>query len=266
MPTLLSTNMKEIVIIGSGNVADALAHAITASNYTLRQIFARNRTEGRAIADAVGCDYASEPAALAEADIYLIAVSDQAIGRVTEGLHFGNDAVVAHTAGSVGLDELPRQIKNRAAFYPLQTFTKGRRVNFRDIPLFIECSSPFAVKVITDLANALSDHVRKVTSVQRMQLHMAAIFACNFSNHMYTIAQSLLAENGLQTDIIKPLIAETAAKAMESPSAATVQTGPAVRNDYQIKDKHMEMLKNHPHFQNLYKTISLNIWETSKKI
>ncbi len=258
--------MKEVVIIGSGNMAEALAKAVAASSYTLKQLFARNETRGKLIAAAAGTQYADDPALLAEADIYLIAVSDVAISRVAETLSFGNDAVVVHTAGSVGIDELPVQIKNRGAFYPLQTFTQGREVDFREIPVFIEGNNPYAVKVLTDLAKTLSDQVHKADSAQRMKLHLAAVFACNFANHMYAIAQGLLAENGMPMDIIKPLIAETAAKALDSAKAADVQTGPAARNDYATKDKHMEFLSNHPQLQNLYKNISLSIWETSKKI
>lgn len=258
--------MKKVVIIGSGNVAEALAGAIPAGKYALTQIYARNAARGKEIAANAGCDYTNDPAALAKADIYVIAVSDQAIARVAETLRFGNDAVVLHTAGSVAIDELPEKIKNRGALYPLQTFTQGRHVDFREIPVFIEGSNPLSVKTISDLANTLSDRVQTATSAQRMKLHLASVFACNFSNHMYAIAQGLLKENGLSTDLIKPLIAETAAKALDGESAARVQTGPAVRNDYQTKDRHIELLGNHPHIQNLYKTISLNIWETSKKI
>ena len=116
------------------------------------------------------------------------------------------------------------------------------------------------------LKAALSTRVRIADSRQRMRLHLAAVFACNFANHMFAVGQQLLQEYGLPADLIKPLIRETVAKALDSPSAAAVQTGPARRNDYRTRHKHIEMLHNHPELQNLYKNISLNIWETSKKI
>ena len=117
--------MKTVVVIGSGNVAEALAGAIAASPYGLAQLYARNRDRGERIARSYGCPFASDPQELAPADIYLIAVSDRAVGEAAEALDFGR-AVVAHTAGSVPLDGLPGKIRNRGVFYPLQTFTAGR--------------------------------------------------------------------------------------------------------------------------------------------
>ena len=120
--------MKTVVVIGSGNVAEALAGAIAASPYGLAQLYARNRDRGERIARSYGCPFASDPQELAPADIHLIAVSDRAVGEVAEALDFGR-AVVAHTAGSVPLDGLPGKIRNRGVFYPLQTFTAGRHIS-----------------------------------------------------------------------------------------------------------------------------------------
>lgn len=257
--------VKRVVIIGSGNVAEALAKAIGASRYELVQIYARNRERGQAIARAVRCACADDPKRIAEADIYLMAVSDRAVPKLSESFDFG-DAVVAHTAGSVALGELAPRIRNKGVFYPLQTFTAGRSLELSDVPLFIEGNNDFTVDALAGLAGALSTRVRIADSRQRMRLHLAAVFACNFANHMFAVGQQLLQEYGLSADLIKPLIRETVAKALDSPSAAAVQTGPARRNDYRTRHKHIEMLHNHPELQNLYKNISLNIWETSKKI
>ena len=233
--------VKRVVIIGSGNVAEALAKAIGASRYELVQIYARNRERGQAIARAVRCACADDPKRIAEADIYLMAVSDRAVPKLSESFDFG-DAVVAHTAGSVALGELAPRIRNKGVFYPLQTFTAGRSLELSDVPLFIEGNNDFTVDALAGLAGALSTRVR------------------------IAVGQQLLQEYGLPADLIKPLIRETVAKALDSPSAAAVQTGPARRNDYRTRHKHIEMLHNHPELQNLYKNISLNIWETSKKI
>lgn len=257
--------MKRIVIIGSGNLAEALARAIAASSYTLVQIYARNEERGRRIAGMTGCSYAGPRNAPEEADIYLIAVSDKSIAQVASSLTVGK-AVVAHTGGAVDMNEIAGHIVNRGVFYPLQTFTAGRKVDLRNVPIFIEGRNRNTVAVLQALAEELSGRVIEADSAQRSKLHLAAVFACNFTNHMYAIGQKLLEGSGIATDVLNPLILETASKAADSPSAARVQTGPAVRNDFRTKDKHMKMLAASPDLQNLYKNISLNIWETSKKI
>ncbi|MFQ9503588.1 MAG: Rossmann-like and DUF2520 domain-containing protein [Alistipes indistinctus] len=212
-----------------------------------------------------GCDHTDDPAQLVPADIYLISVSDTQIGAIAENLDFGN-AIVAHTAGSVSLNVLPDRLSHRGVFYPLQTFTAGRRIDFRQVPLLIEGEHPDTAAALRLLASELSDSVYEVSEQQRAQLHLAAVFACNFTNHMYAIAQELLAEKGLPPQLIGPLISETAAKALGSPSAAAVQTGPARRGDRQTQQKHLGLLEGHPQLQELYQKISTEIWETSKKI
>ena len=212
-----------------------------------------------------GCDHTDDPAQLVPADIYLISVSDTQIGAIAENLDFGN-AIVAHTAGSVSLNVLPDRLSHRGVFYPLQTFTAGRRIDFRQVPLLIEGEHPDTAAALHLLASELSDSVYEVSEQQRAQLHLAAVFACNFTNHMYAIAQELLAEKGLPPQLIGPLISETAAKALGSPSAAAVQTGPARRGDRQTQQKHLGLLEGHPQLQELYQKISTEIWETSKKI
>ena len=212
-----------------------------------------------------GCDHTDDPAQLVPADIYLISVSDTQIGAVAENLDFGN-AIVAHTAGSVSLNVLSDRLSHRGVFYPLQTFTAGRRIDFRQVPLLIEGEHPDTAAALRLLASELSDSVYEVSEQQRAQLHLAAVFACNFTNHMYAIAQELLAEKGLPPQLIGPLISETAAKALGSPSAAAVQTGPARRGDRQTQQKHLGLLEGHPQLQELYQKISTEIWETSKKI
>ena len=256
--------MKTVVVIGSGNVAEALAGAIAASPYGLAQLYARNRDRGERIARSYGCPFASDPQELAPADIHLIAVSDRAVGEVAEALDFGR-AVVAHTAGSVPLDGLPGKIRNRGVFYPLQTFTAGRHISLGDVPLLVEGSDPQTTRTLLRLARALSSNARQASSEERAKLHLAAVFASNFSNHMYAIAQQLLDRYGLPADLLKPLMRETAAKALESASAADVQTGPARRGDMLTQKRHLDMLDDCPELQSIYENISRHIWEISKK-
>lgn len=253
------------VIIGSGNVASALAEAIyVAEGVELEQIFARNAAKAHEIANKYGCKYTSTPTELAEADLYIIAVSDQAIAKVATGLNFG-DAVVAHTAGSVSMDTLPPNAKHKAVLYPLQTFTSGRKTDMQSVPFMVEGSTAKARETVSELATKLSGHVVEAGSDQRAKLHLAAVFACNFTNYMYAVGEELAQEAGFGFDILKPLIGETAAKAIDAQSPRLTQTGPAVRNDFQTKATHGEMLRERPDLKNLYVNISNNIWETSKK-
>ncbi len=257
--------MKSVVIVGSGSVAGALAVAIGNSRMRLVQIYARNHEKAERLAEECCCDHASKPSELARADVYIIAVSDKAIVKVASSLDFGS-GVVAHTSGSTSIADLPAKIKEKAVFYPLQTFSQGRDVNMRDVPILIEGSSAHAVSAMREVAEAISDDVREVSSAQRARVHLSAVFVCNFANYMYTIGEELIAEAHQPFDLLKPLITETAAKAVAASSPRLVQTGPAVRNDYQTKSLHCEMLGDKPDLKNIYINLSNHIWETSKKI
>ena len=249
--------MERAVIIGSGNLAEALARAVTKSGLKLVQIFARNAARGQQVAALAGTQWTSDPAGLAEADIYLIAVSDRAVAEAAASLPIPAGAVVAHTAGSVPLEALPGQPVRRAVFYPLQTFTKGREVDFSQIPVFLETD---------DEALRLSRTVIWADSACRAKAHLAAVFACNFVNHMYAVAERIAGSAGLPFDVLKPLIAQTAAKALDAASPADVQTGPAVRNDTGTRARHCALLDDNLQLKNIYSIISNSIWETSKKI
>ena len=257
--------MKRVVVIGSGNVAEILAGAIAASEYVPVQIFARNRERGEYIAGKVGCGWTDDPKSLAEADIYLISVSDTAVGPIARTLDFGG-SVVAHTAGSVSIDELSGCSEHTGVFYPLQSFTAGRSLDLHGVPFFIEGSSDRAVESLRDLGDALSGRVIEIRSEERKRLHLAAVFVSNFANHMFALGENLLEEYGLSAEWIKPLMRETADKALQASSATTVQTAPARRNDLETQRKHLELLQDWPRMQQLYKMISQSIWETSKKI
>lgn len=258
--------LKSAVIIGSGNLAEALARAFSASDLELQQVYARNEVRGQAIAALAGTTTTSHPEALATtADIYLIAVSDAAVSKVADTLPIPPGAVVAHTAGSVPLEALPERFPHRAVFYPMQTFTKGRAVDFREIPIFVEAADPDLQAAVEAFARHLSHTVLQADSARRAKVHLAAVFACNFANRMYALGAEIVQTAGLDFDILKPLVAETAAKACDAPSPADVQTGPAVRHDAPTLDRHMALLSGAPDIQDLYEQISKNIWETSRK-
>lgn len=261
------TPLQDIVVVGSGNLAEALARAVAAApDLRLRQLFARNAERGAAVAALAATEWCSDAARLAPADLYLIAVSDRAVGEVAAALPIPAGAFVAHTAGSVPLDEIPSKYGRRGVFYPLQTFTRGRAVDFARIPLFIEGSDERAARQLEAFARRLSRTVLRADSAQRRAIHLAGVFACNFANAMYTAAGEVLREAGLPFDVLKPLILETAAKAADAPSPAAVQTGPAMRGDAPTLARHRAMLAAEPDLEAIYRKLSHYIWETSKKI
>ena len=257
--------IRRIAIIGSGNLAEALALAVARSGRELVQLFARNPQRGPEVARMAGTTWTDDPAAIAEADLYIFAVSDRAVAELAATLPLPAGAIVAHTAGSVPLDALGR-FARRAVIYPLQTFTKGRAVDFSQIPLFLETSTPELHAEVEEFARSLTRTVRRAGSAERARIHLAGVFACNFVNAMYAAGERMLADAGAEFDLLKPLIAETAAKAVGAASPASVQTGPAVRNDLATLDRHRAMLGSEPDLETIYDTISRYIWETSRKI
>lgn len=262
---MMDKRLQSVVIVGSGNVAEALAEAVARSGADLVQVCARNASRAQAIAEAAGCGWAALPEGPAPADLYLIAVSDRAVGEVASRLAFPTGAVVAHTAGCVELGALPATILRRAVFYPLQTFTRGRRVGFSEIPVLLEASDAGTYARLEDFALRLTSRVIPASSALRARVHLAGVFANNFANHMYAVGERIVREAGLDFDVLRPLIAETAAKALDAPSPARVQTGPAVRGDRTTQERHEELLGDET-LRIIYRTISQNIWETSKKI
>ena len=258
--------MNNVVIIGSGNVAESLAQAIAGcGGMRLVQLWARNEARAAGIAALAGCTWAARPEELAAADLYLLAVSDRAVAEAAASLPIPEGAVVAHTAGSVPLQALPAKFARRAVFYPLQTFTRGRQVDWAEIPLFIEASTPELQAELEHFARRLSCRVFQADSARRARLHLAAVFAGNFANHMYALGERLLGDAELDFEVLKPLIAETTAKALAALSPAAVQTGPAVRGDLPTQQRHAAMLDD-DELRTIYNLISQSIWETSRKI
>ena len=259
--------MKNIVLIGSGNLAEALARAISRTEgATLLQIFARNAKRGTALALENGTAWSSDPRELAAADLYILAVSDAAITTLAESLPIPAEAAVVHTAGGIGIEALPARFDRRGVLYPLQTFTQGRSVDFAKIPLFVEGNDDSFTSELEAFARNLSRTVYRADSDRRVRLHLAAVFACNFVNHLYALGGEILHGTELPFDVLKPLIAETAAKAVDSGDPHRVQTGPAVRGDLPTLRRHEAALAHDPRLLRIYESLSQDIWETSKKI
>lgn len=254
-----------ICLIGAGNLATQLGIALSEKGHQIVQIWSRTSNSAAELASKLNCDYTTEISSIySDADIYIIAISDQAIESILLKRAWGH-AMVVHTAGSIPMDILAKYCTNYGVFYPFQTFTLAKKVDFCQVPICIEANTPQNLEVLNTLAQSLSQNIRLVDSDQRQHIHLAAVFVCNFVNHFYAVGEELLLEKGLDFEILKPLILETAAKVVEQ-SPKSSQTGPAIRNDKNIMDKHLAMLENHPDLKKLYSLISERIIQTHKKL
>ncbi len=258
--------MKRIVIIGSGGVAESFARAISrCEEYKLVQIYGRNISRVDAISREMGVQIYDS---LRDANIYIVAVSDRAIGEVTSSLNIPHSAIVAHTAGGVDISQIPHP--RRGVIYPLQSFTPGREVDMRVAPLFVEGADEEVTAEIEELARAISSRVKRMDSSTRKELHMCGVFASNFVNTIYGAAAEIAHDAGISFDLLKPLIQECCDKAIASDDPHKVQTGPAVRGDIATQEGHISLLKQKgeqgEELIEIYKILSKRIWETSKKM
>ncbi|KQS35847.1 Rossmann-like and DUF2520 domain-containing protein [Pedobacter sp. Leaf194] len=247
-----------IVLLGSGNVATHLALALRAIGENIVQVFSPNLINAKALADRVDSAYINNLAQInTDADLYIISVKDDAIVEVARKLADVNGLVV-HTSGTTDIKVLSTEVKHAGVFYPLQTFSRTKSVDFKTIPLCLEANEASQLELLQLLATRLSNKVYQLDGEKRKVLHLAAVFACNFTNHVYALASQILNANGLHFDIIRPLIAETADKVMAD-LPENVQTGPAIRQDEGTINKHLTMLADLPELQEIYQTLSDSI-------
>ncbi len=184
-------------------------------------------------------------------DVVIFALNDSALPQIIGQIPFSGQLAL-HTSGSIPLDVFKGKAEHYGVLYPLQTFSKSRTVKFHEVPLFIEASSSKDLANLKMLAESLAANVYVADSIQRKQLHLSAIFANNFVNHFYTLAGEMIKKSGFTFEVLKPIILETALKAIESDNPSTVQTGPAIRLNKEIIKNHIEMLASKPDLQNLY--------------
>jgi predicted short-subunit dehydrogenase-like oxidoreductase (DUF2520 family) len=249
----------KIVFIGAGNLAGCVSMEMQRAGMKVAQICSRTPEHAQALAKKLNCPWTSVfGEVIADADIYIFAIKDSALAE-TLPLIKPNGGLWVHTAGSVPMDVFKGYAARYGVFYPLQTFTKARKVMLDGTPIFLEVSNPKDMKMLKQIAIALSGNAQEADSQKRQHIHLAAVFACNFSNHMYTLAAKLLAEQGIDYNVLLPLIAETAGKIVDmTPQQA--QTGPATRNDRSVISKQLEMLGAEPGMQTIYKLISQSIY------
>ncbi|TSJ39483.1 DUF2520 domain-containing protein [Mucilaginibacter corticis] len=247
-----------ITIIGSGNVATHLAAAFKNAGHRIVQVYSRNMQHAALLAYHVKAEPLDDLIQIdPETDIFVIAVKDDAIGIMAEQLE-PHQKLMVHTSGATDLYALLAFADNVGVFYPLQTFSKTREVNFRNVPICIEAADKNIAKELRELAQTVSNSVYDIDSKQRRILHLAAVFANNFPNYLYTMAQQILTQQGLDIDLIRPLILETAEK-VQTGLPAAMQTGPAIRHDQNTMDNHLQLLQDNPDLQQLYTLLSQGI-------
>lgn len=253
--------MIQITLIGSGNVAQHLLSSFNKSDAVeIIQVYSRKL---ESVSHLIPIDKITDNFDdLAEADVYIIAVSDDAIAEVSSKLPFKNRLVV-HTSGSASMESLDDD-NRKGVFYPLQTFTKGKEVDFKDIPICIESQFNDDYNVLKKLADSISEKVFTINSEQRRSLHVSAVFVNNFVNHLYSIGNAICDGHQVPFEILQPLIRETADKIM-SLSPDDAQTGPAKRNDQTTIESHLDFLSDENH-KNIYKLLTQSIQDHGKKL
>ena len=251
----------QIDIIGAGNVAWHLAPALENAGAVVRQIYSRSTANAQKLANRLyeGEVKSDLDFSQSQADLLLLAVADNAIEQVCRELILPDHIVLAHTSGATPLQVLSyTAAPHIGVFYPLQTFTKMQPVNFKQVPLLIESHDATSAKLLAKVAGLLTSKVYKVATPQRKQVHVAAVFASNFTNWMLNRAQHLMQKVKLDNEMLHPLIVQSINNVLAS-GARNSLTGPARRNDLAVLDEHMQLLGDQPEMQELYRLVSQQI-------
>ena len=259
-------------IMGSGNVASHLAPSLTRAGWHCRAVWSRSEEHAADLASKVAAESTSDCAyfyRLLQEDpsieLLLLCLTDDGLSDVAKKLPSDLSATAVHTSGSTPMSVLSR-VPSYGVLYPVQTFSKSRALDKSRVPLLLEWSDPQAESLLRSLADALgSEDVRHATSEERGRLHLAACFGCNFVNHLLAVAQDLLRETPLSLSDMRPLIEETISKAMASDDPATLQTGPAIRNDESTLQRHQALLNGDPRLTTIYQLMTNSIQERAEK-
>ena len=252
-----------IAIIGSGNVAWHLAPELENAGHCVSELYSRNPKNAKALQKRLynaeinpSLDFSDS-----QAQVFILAIADDAIENIAQEIALPVGAVIVHTSGSQPISKLGyASAAHLGVFYPLQTFTKSKRISFEDIPILIEAEDKQTARILKNLGKSISKKIFEVSSKDRLAIHVAAVFACNFSNKMFGIAKEILQNQGFDFSLLRPLIAETINKSLDiGPKQA--QTGPAARRDLETLDKHMDFLKR-SEYQKLYKIITKKILDS----
>jgi predicted short-subunit dehydrogenase-like oxidoreductase (DUF2520 family) len=253
-----SHEIKKIVLIGAGRLATNFALSLGKRNFRILQVYNRSREPGQRLANLISSVYIDDLKDIAQnADLYAIAVSDKAIKEVAEQISL-KDKLVIHFSGTTDLAILDECSSNTGILYAPQTFTYERKYGFLDIPLCIEARNKRSDKCLTNFASAFSEKIYHVSSRQRRVLHLSAIFAGNFTNFMYAVAEDILTEADLPMTLLEPIIKKTSSGAAKK-NIFSRQTGPAIRGDHSTIRDHLRILSERPEFRDIYQLLTESI-------
>ena len=249
----------KIVLIGAGNLAINLGLALHEAGHEIVQVYSRTVRSAKEAAKLLRTVSTNKLKKLADADLYIVALKDSVLQDVIPALCEGRkDKLFVHTSGCLPMDIFKDYAYNYGVLYPLQTFSKEKRVDFSHIPCLVEGCNRWATNLLKALCRSISDDVRPITSEDRRYIHLAAVFCSNFSNLCYSMANEVLQQRHLRFNMLLPLIDETAAKVHVLPPRQA-QTGPAVRFDENVMDMHLDLLDENTDFQEIYLKMSEQI-------
>lgn len=257
-----------IVFIGAGRLATQLAQALRDGGHQIQMVYSRTMSSASTLAAKVGAGATDSLEQLPlDADAFIVAVKDSVVPELVPVLACGRErCTFLHTAGSLPLSVFEGVgLQYYGVLYPMQTFSKERRVDFSRVPIFIEGNDQTALAVARMLATSVSGNVSELSSEMRRQLHLAAVFACNFANHCYELSAQVLQRAGLSFDVMQPLVEETARKVMEM-HPHDAQTGPAVRYDEQVIQAQSQLLADSPQLREVYDLLSKSIHQCHQTI
>lgn len=251
------------VIIGSGNVATHLSLALKKAGQEITQVFSRTLSNANELALKVSCHATNRiEDIITDADIYIFSIKDDALREMAEAVAerlTNSNAVFIHTAGSMQLSIFEGLTPHYAVLYPMQTFSKSKEINFREVPCFVEFSNNYSQKIVLCLAEKITERIQEASSEKRRVMHLAAVFACNFTNHCYRLAEKFIEEQDIDFSLFIPLIQETSRK-VTTMSPKKAQTGPMVRNDRNVMGKQLELIKDERTRQ-IYRLMAESIYE-----
>jgi predicted short-subunit dehydrogenase-like oxidoreductase (DUF2520 family) len=257
--------LHKISFAGAGRVAGALCQEIYSAGNSIELIVSESEINGSPLADSCNASWSPVPHFPDTSDIIIVSVPDHRLKSVLEKLVCRTDALVVHTAGSIGLDVFPDKFMHKGILYPLQTFSLMRKVDFLDLPFFLESSDKKSDIVLENLVRSIGGKVYFSDNEHRTALHLAAVFVCNFTNHMLTLGKEIALDSGFEFEVLIPLIKETISKAIDIGPEES-QTGPAVRKDYNTIEKHQELLFLSPDVQRIYDEMTRSIIEHHKNM
>lgn len=254
----------KINLIGAGNVAWHLSNALANTDYTIKQIYSRTLDNAKKLANTFGYKVLNNHSDFDEAEAIILAVDDHQIETVARELSNPFNAVVIHTSGSVSIDALQTH-QHAAVFWMIESLTSGEKTNYSQIPIIVHYSDTHSNTLVNELARTISSKVHILADIERRKLHLSAVMANNFTNHLFGLLKQYTQQNNLDFDLLKPIIDSTIRSAIEG-DPLQLQTGPAIRGDHKTLEAHLSLLSQHKSIAAIYEALSNSIQQTHKNV